>query len=124
MGGQGRDHTRLQDAVAACNASVAGINVRRIERMCRNGYQLAQSTRGQASVAVQSEDVADAGSQLHAVGKIKIASKAIRLRVSPGGAGRTLVCNKAYQCFEFAAFSLPANPAALGVGPGARAVDD
>ena len=57
---QWRDHARLQDAIATCDAARSLIDMRCIQWMRGNRHQLAQGGGRQAGVAVEREDVASA----------------------------------------------------------------
>ena len=101
---QWRHHARLQNAVAAHDATQCLVDAWRIERVGRHGDEFAQCARWQAGVAVQRDNIA------YAIGKPKAVGQ---WRETLHAASR----EQAKQLFEFATLALPAQPALLGLAP-------
>ena len=107
--GQRRHHARLQDAVARSDPATVRAADRGVERMGRDGDELADRARSGDSVAVERQHVAGVGPR-----RGKRAERRERRDVFSG--------EEAHEHFELAALAFPAHPAAFALVPRACAM--
>jgi hypothetical protein len=108
-GRQGRRDARLQDAVAADDATRFGVDQRPVVRVSGHAHQLAQSARWQLRVTVESDDVG------RVRGDLRLEAEVEEQAGLAGG-------QHGHQLFDLAALALPADPALFGVAEAALAV--
>ena len=103
---QRRGHARLQDAVARRDTALRHVNARQVERVRRHADQFTQAAGWQLRVAVERDDVGQAGHRLRHDAQVDERRRVERRRV-----GR----KPADQLLQLAALALPADPALLGL---------